>query len=331
MALTTYLILFGLLQSACSMDPQLELLKELINSGLGTAAGQNPLEANATNYQYRTQIELLFAQLGAQVFASKRAQEFVTQASKFGIPSGDSLRYFDNYIVSYDKRLKQPSWVLQRLVPAEITKKVAVRHGSHTFCMDRTIHEYFRTTDKDYKTSGYDRGHFAPALDNIFDQDYLDQSFYLSNVAPQVPNLNRAGCVWARLETYVRYVARRSKHAYVLTGSLYLPSIHDSRLVRYRIIGSNRVAVPTHFYKILVSEEISGQISMEAYSVPNSPHVVNSAKLEQFQIDIDTQLPILEESAGLVFFDNLNRKRVAKPLGLQYGFGKGKVFGNKDY
>lgn len=312
------------LRSTDSFPSQLKLLKDLISirANQDSASSITDSETNLFDPRYLNQMNLLFAQLGSLVMASRRAQQFLMEASRFGIPSGDNLRYFDNYIVSYNTQLKQPAWVLEHLLPWEIDASSAVRHGKHTFCVDKTIHEYFRSIDLDYKTSGYDRGHFSPALDNAYNQKYLNQSFYLSNVAPQVPNLNRAGCVWARLETYVRYVARRSKGAYVLTGSLYSPTAEDDRVVRYRVIGPNRVAVPTHFYKVLVSESRLGRMSMEAYLVPNSAQVPNSAKLERFQVDIDQGLPLLEESAGLVFFQDLDRNNLEKPFGLQYGFGK---------
>lgn len=44
----------------------------------------------------------------------------------------------------------------------------------------------FRAKLQDYFRSGYDRGHMVPAADAKFSQDAMDETFLLSNIAPQV-------------------------------------------------------------------------------------------------------------------------------------------------
>lgn len=57
--------------------------------------------------------------------------------------------------------------------------------GKSEFKEDQYIHQYFRSTNQDYKGSGYDRGHMAAAANHRKSQKIMDQTFFLSNMAPQ--------------------------------------------------------------------------------------------------------------------------------------------------
>ena len=55
-------------------------------------------------------------------------------------------------------------------------------------------------------------------------------------------------------------------------------------LFRYQVIGQNQVAVPTHFFKIVVGEyETGGGLEMEAYVLPNEA-IPNDKPLVTFQV-----------------------------------------------
>lgn len=47
----------------------------------------------------------------------------------------------------------------------------------------------------DFK-SGYDRGHMVPAADAKISQKAMDETFYLSNIAPQVGDGFNRHCEW---------------------------------------------------------------------------------------------------------------------------------------
>ena len=51
---------------------------------------------------------------------------------------------------------------------------------------DESIPGMFRAKLQDYFRSGYDRGHMVPAADAKSSQDAMDETFLLSNIAPQV-------------------------------------------------------------------------------------------------------------------------------------------------
>lgn len=84
------------------------------------------------------------------------------------------------------------------------------------------VYHYFRSQNSDYKGSGFDRGHLAAAGNHKANQRCVEQTFYLSNMAPQVgPGFNRDS--WNRLEKYVRKLTKVYKNVYCCTGPLYLP------------------------------------------------------------------------------------------------------------
>lgn len=92
----------------------------------------------------------------------------------------------------------------------------------HTFFVVFIIVLNCRSDNSDYKYSGYDRGHLAAAGNHKTNQKHLEQTFYLSNMAPQVGvGFNRDS--WNRLEKYVRKLAKTSNGVYCCTGPLYLP------------------------------------------------------------------------------------------------------------
>lgn len=103
-------------------------------------------------------------------------------------------------------------------------------------------------------------------------------------MAPQVGvGFNRDS--WNRLESHVRKLVRKHKNVYVCTGPLYLPrkEADGKTYVKYEVIGTNAVAVPTHFYKIVVCETPDNQLDMESYVMPNQK-IDNETPLKVFQV-----------------------------------------------
>lgn len=83
-------------------------------------------------------------------------------ALKHGMPVGDRLRLFTNYAASFDTRLRNPRWVLEHVNAGQLQVRGGDRTNSE-FTEDRGIERRFRSKLEDYRGSGYDRGHMAPA------------------------------------------------------------------------------------------------------------------------------------------------------------------------
>lgn len=269
--------------------------------------------------KYERQVELALAEVLCRLTGSLQAQRFFVKASALGLPSHDNLRFYDNFILSYDNRLKQPVWSFERLRKTDfrgLTARLPPKRSR--LIPDQTIHELARANFQDYIGTEYDRCHLAALSNRRFNQDALDQSFRMTNTAPQATGLNQKGGVWYRLDGYVAFLAARTANAYVVTGTAYKPP-RDLSDVRYRVIGLNRIAVPTHFYKAILSEDIMGKMSIEVFVIPNSQQITENERLEKFRIDV-ADLDELEEVIGLKFFDILDRSKIVKLTAYQYHY-----------
>jgi endonuclease G len=146
----------------------------------------------------------------------------------------------------------------------------------------------------DYKGSGYDRGHLAPAADMGFSEVTMRESFYYSNMAPQVPGFNRG--IWKKLEEQTRDWTSLYDSLYIVVGAVFSDS-----MVR---IGPHRVAVPTYYYKVILDNK-SGQEKAIGFLMGNAS---SSLPLGSFVVSIDE----IERITGIDFFplleDNLEGK-----------------------
>jgi endonuclease G len=193
----------------------------------------------------------------------------------------DTIRSYLGYDLGYNEQFEQASWVAYVLTRQEVESGIVER--TDDFRADTLISSGTAELN-DYRGSGYDRGHLAPAGDMKWSETAMNESFYLSNMSPQNPSFNRG--IWRRLETQVRNWALEKDSLYIITGPL-LESI-DS------FIGDNQVGVPPAYFKVLVDLSPPDH-SIIAFLLPNSG---SSEPLEQFAVTVDS----LEQLTGYDFF-----------------------------
>lgn len=143
--------------------------------------------------------------------------------------------------------------------------------------------------NSDYRKSGYDKGHLLPAADMVFDSTALAETFYFSNISPQVPEFNRG--IWKKLETEVRGYALKLNQLFIITG----PIIIDDNLKR---IGKNNVAVPQFFFKSILYISDS-TVQTIGFIFPNEKAKIKS--IYTYSVTIDK----IETETGLDLFYNL--------------------------
>ena len=73
--------------------------------------------------------------------------------------------------------------------------------------------------------------------------------------------------------------------------------------VKYEVIGANHVAVPTHFFKVLVIEDQQGQYEMKSFVLPNQA-LPDNVQLKVFQQPVES----IERAAGFLLFEKIPRK-----------------------
>ncbi|KAM6372564.1 LOW QUALITY PROTEIN: endonuclease G, mitochondrial [Pluvialis apricaria] len=225
------------------------------------------------------------------------------ELTKYGLPGpGPGCGDRESYVLCYDPRSRSALWVIEQ-ANRETLSCTSTFRPVGDFQEDDSVHEYHRANTPDYRSCGFDRGHLAAAANHKWSQKAMRDTFYLSNVAPQVPHLNQNA--WNNLEKYSRSLARNNKNVYVCTGPLYLPRMEaDGKMyVKYQVIGKNNVAVPTHFFKVLILEKESGEIELRSYVMPNSP-VDEKIPLERFLVPIES----IERASGLLFVPNILKR-----------------------
>lgn len=188
------------------------------------------------------------------------------------------------YTVSYNYDWKIPNWVAYELTYIEVQGETP-RYDK--FKPDPMVPKNVSAVTDDYKYSGWDRGHMAPAADMKWDEQVMRESFYLSNICPQNPNLNRG--VWKDLEEQVRDLAMQKEKIFVVCG----PIVNDDS----NTIGENNVVVPQAFYKVLLQED-NGEIHTIGFIYENKS---GRMPMSTYARTIDE----VEEISGIDFFPNL--------------------------
>eukprot|EP00803_Ostreobium_quekettii_P000884 evm.model.scf_616EXC.2 EVM.evm.TU.scf_616EXC.2 scf_616EXC:9726-15614(-) len=222
-----------------------------------------------------------------------------TQLSR--APSNHNLKFYTGFVAAFDPRTRNPVWVLEHLSSKKEWEEGVDRKNSE-FYEDKDIEERFRNRLVDFRGSGYDRGHLAPAANHKDSQKAMDETFVLSNISPQVgKGFNRD--YWARFEKYVRDLTKSSSAVWVITGPVWLPQKLKGGhwQMNYPMIGQppTLVSVPTHFYKVVLAEskDKPGNCMVGAFVMPNAA-IPPDTPLTRFVVPIED----LECAAGVQFF-----------------------------
>ncbi len=104
-------------------------------------------------------------------------------------PSANPILRREGYVLAYDGRAKTALWVQEELTKETVSG--SVQRSQFHFVPDADIPRVIQSDTADYRGSGFDRGHLAPAADHRSSSNAMRETFYLSNVSPQVPQFNR--------------------------------------------------------------------------------------------------------------------------------------------
>ena len=189
-----------------------------------------------------------------------------------------------HYTLSYSEEHEQAEWVAYKLTEDNLRKQRVKR--AKKFNPDKSI-KGTSAYHNDYTRSGYTRGHLAPAGDMAFSEDAMRESFYMSNMSPQLKEFN--GGIWRELEETVRNWAYDNDELYIVSG----PVLNDGHIIK-QIGRNNKVSVPDLFYKIVL--DIKGPDKKAiAFLMPNER---SEKRIQEYIISIDE----LEELLNINFF-----------------------------
>ena len=146
------------------------------------------------------------------------------------------------YSVSYNGLTRQPNWVMWQLTDDHVMMRK--EDVWNEYQEDNSIQEKFRASLADYAYSGYDRGHMCPGGDCNWNDEGRDETFLLSNMCPQNPNLNRGD--WKEIEFACRKWAKQYGGIFIVCGPIFFKSQEHVR------IGPNSIPVPEAFFKVVL-------------------------------------------------------------------------------
>lgn len=185
------------------------------------------------------------------------------------------------YTLEYNESYEQARWVAYMLTADHSQGDVPRTNFFDRDPLVSTISAHY----EDYRGSGYTRGHLCPAGDMRWDTTAMRETFYMSNISPQLADFNDG--IWNKVEMQARQWARDYDSIYIVTG----PVIEED----CRTIGRNKVAVPSHFFKVIYAPSRQEGI---AFLVP---HQKTSKTPRHFIVSIDQ----VEEVTGIDFFPEL--------------------------
>ncbi|MEM9935075.1 MAG: DNA/RNA non-specific endonuclease [Bacteroidota bacterium] len=215
--------------------------------------------------------------------------------------SGETVIQHSAMSLVYDERHEQAKWVAHMVLPDIIKGNIG---RTNDFRVDPKVTtgtatevDYFlkyiqEDSTFEYDGYGYDRGHLAPSADFRWSETALSESYFYSNMSPQLPELNRG--IWAELEGIMRgyIISHPETELYVVTG----PVLHDSLPPIQRSL--NKVSIPEKFFKVIVDVKNERGIG---FILPNKksfyPLVSYSASIDE-----------VEALTGINFFPKLDQE-----------------------
>ena len=189
------------------------------------------------------------------------------------------------YIAGYCEKRKNPAWVsyqVFKLANAESPPRPS-RFTVDTRTTSRIRHD-------DYTRSGYDRGHMAPnyAIGSRYGATAQRETFFMSNIVPQKPDLNRR--IWRLLEERIaKEYAMSFEKVWIITGPVY-----DEKKETL----DSEVEIPDAFFKIII-DEVSGKPRVLAFMIDQG--VTGSERFSQFLASVD----YIEGETGLDFLSGI--------------------------
>lgn len=159
----------------------------------------------------------------------------------------DRALCYDAFAILHSGQSKTAVYVAQKLNRALVAD--ADEKRTNKFFADARLRAAERATLEDYRGSGYDRGHLAPA-GQMPTPTAMAQSFSLANMVPQAPQHNQGTWRVSVEDATKKYAGRASGDVYVITGPVYEPSIAQSKS-----IGPGKVRVPKYLFKLVYDEQ----------------------------------------------------------------------------
>lgn len=180
----------------------------------------------------------------------------------------DTVLCNTEYTSYYSSKLRIPIFTTEIVEKTDLVEK---GNRTNDFKEDKRLSKTKRALLKDYVKSGFDRGHLSASA-NTSDPDLISESFLMSNMIPQDPQLNRT--VWKNLENYTRIKANLNEKVFVITGITF------NNCLPTEYLNNGRVAIPDKVFKLLIYND-----QIEGYIADNKKPLTN--ELKSYRVELD--------------------------------------------
>ena len=240
-----------------------------------------------------------------------KQQKILQDLKSVGLPSDEYIEH-SAMILKYSEDHEQAAWVAHMILPdiasGNHSRSNDFREDSKVSTGTAVEEDYFLKfmqpdSTYEYDGYGYDRGHLAPSADFRWSGQALSESYYYSNISPQLPEFNRK--LWADLESALRhYVITHNVPLHIVT----MPVLDDglSRVER----SINEVSIPKYFIKVAVDLEHDRGI---AFMMPNAESV---DVLSSYALTIDE----VEERTGYDLFNLIKSSNIESSIDKDHWF-----------
>ena len=203
----------------------------------------------------------------------------------FGIPfEADLNLQKQGFSLGYSFKYRQAVWVSYTLTAKNLQARQVRRRDK--FKPDPQV-KFRPVRPGEYSRSGYDKGHLAPAADMTYSMPSMKNSFFMTNISPQLPGCNRG--IWKRLETQVRRWALKEEKIHIITGPVFAENPAT--------MGKSKIPVPEAFYKVIL--DLTPPMKMIGFIVPNQ---TSRNRIFSFTVSVDE----VERVTGYDFFSELD-------------------------
>lgn len=248
-------------------------------------------------------------------------------AKRLEMPHIDAALFYAPHYITYESReimnlavewnstLRHATWVA--FTWDSTTSQDNTSRGSAWKWDPEIPQSYNAVAESDHQSDGYDKGHLCASDDRAYCTDANNQTFYHSNISPQLSSFNQK--FWARLEAKVQSWGRMTQTGefdtiYVVKGgnlnsllkNFTASSAGADKVIPYTDengFSKGHLAVPDYYYMALLARK-SDTYQAIAFYVPHIetlPTKPTSEDFKQFVISIDD----LEKNVGIDFFCNL--------------------------
>ncbi|HMX40851.1 MAG TPA: DNA/RNA non-specific endonuclease [Saprospiraceae bacterium] len=221
-------------------------------------------------------------------------------------------KIYPGYIVGFSAEHSQPQWSAH-LIPRDIFDVCLTREED--FFEDLSLKGAARLSQ--YRGSGFQRGHMAPAADFRWSPRASVASNTLSNIAPQPAAMNEG--LWAELENSIRgYLHARDSvsELYVVTGPVLRQGLKKMK-------DTSSVSVPKQFYKVVLNLR-----DQEGYAFVMDTTASKAKKEAEIKAELSKcamSIKELEAKIKIDFFPNLTeaqRDKVEAEMNIERWFSE---------